>query len=98
MYRTRTVDGVAPQTLTSGINYFFSSSFFLLLYICWNWINIESALLAGKELLSSLPGSVAVMEVPHKHFTEMPSLTVGNYRTIYFSSYVRYRKKYYRTY
>ncbi len=59
---------------------------------------VHVLVLAGKELLSSLPASVAVMEVPHKHFTEMPSLTVGNYRTIYFSSYVGYRKKYYRTY
>lgn len=43
----------------------------------------------GKGLLNSLPGSLAVVEIPHKHFTEMPSVTAGNYRTVYFSSYVR---------
>ena len=43
----------------------------------------------GKNLVNSLPGSVAVVEIPHKHFTELPSVTIGNYRTVYFSSYVR---------
>jgi hypothetical protein len=47
----------------------------------------------GKILVNTLPGSVALLEIPHKHFTEMPSITVGNYRTVYFSSYVRYRTR-----
>ena len=46
----------------------------------------------GKNLVNSLPGSVAVVEIPHKHFTELPSVTIGNYRTVYFSSYVRYKE------
>jgi len=42
----------------------------------------------GSELLRDNPGSVALLEVPSKMFNEIPHIVLGNYRTLYYSSYV----------